>query len=221
MQPLILGYTRVSTDEQADSRNGLEAQRETIRLEAVRRGWSVEHFSDEAVSGKLIGPSLQEALQLLASGQANGLVVAKLDRLSRSIVNAANIIEAAQAQGWSLVILDLGVDLTTAAGRMVAMNLVNFAQYERELISERTKAALAAKKRRGERIGRPRVASPHVVRRIVADRNGGRTYDAIAAALTADGVLSPLGKPTWQPSTVRRIYASATAAVTDTTERTA
>lgn len=50
------------------------------------------------------------------------------------------------------MILDLGVDLTTAAGRMMAMNLVNFAQYERELISERTKAALAAKKRRGERV---------------------------------------------------------------------
>lgn len=229
MQDLMLGYTRVSTEEQADSRNGLEAQRETIHLEAQRRGWGVEYFSDEAVSGKLVGPSLQEALQLLASGQAHGLVVAKLDRLSRSIVNAANIIEAAQSQGWSLVILDLGVDLTTAAGRMVAMNLVNFAQYERELISERTKAALAAKKRRGERIGRPRVASPAVVRRIVADRTAGRTYDAIAAALAADGVLSPLGRPTWQPSTVRRIYraatssevASATVAVAEQTARTA
>ncbi|BDB41539.1 recombinase family protein [Mycobacterium kiyosense] len=150
-------------------------------------------------------------LQLLASGQGDGLVVAKLDRLSRSIVNAANIIEAAQAQGWSLVILDLGVDLTTAAGRMMAMNLVNFAQYERELISERTKSALAAKKRRGERIGRPRAASASVVRRIVQDRNAGWTYDAIASALTAEKVLSPLGNPVWQPSTVRRIYASATA----------
>nr|WP_308204876.1 MULTISPECIES: recombinase family protein [Mycolicibacterium] len=59
-------------------------------------------------------------LQLLTSGQADGLVVAKLDRLSRSIVNAANIIESAQAQGRSLVILDLGVDLTTAGGRMQA-----------------------------------------------------------------------------------------------------
>lgn len=161
------------------------------------------------MSGKTIGPQLREVLQLLASGQGDGLVVAKLDRLSRSIVNAANIIEAAHAQGWSLVILDLGVDLTTAAGRMMAMNLVNFAQYERELISERTKSALAAKKRRGERIGRPRVASASVVRRIVRDREAGKTYDAIAAELTADKVLSPLGRPSWQPSTVRRIYTSA------------
>jgi DNA invertase Pin-like site-specific DNA recombinase len=92
----------------------------------------------------------------------------------------------------------------------MAMNLVNFAQYERELISERTKAGLAAKKRRGERIGRPRVASASVVRRIVRDRAAGKTYDAIASELTAESVLSPLGKPSWQPSTVRRIYTSAT-----------
>lgn len=108
------------------------------------------------------------------------------------------------------MILDLGVDLTTAAGRMQAMMLVNFAQYERELISERTKSALAAKKRRGEPIGRPRVASPSVVRRIVKLSNAGNTYDSIASVLTAENLLSPLGKPSWQPSTVRRIYNSAT-----------
>jgi len=206
----MFGYTRVSTDEQVNG-YGLDAQRDTIEAEARRRGWTVEHFADEGVSGKSIGPNLQEVLQLLAAGQGDGLVVAKLDRLSRSIVNASNIIEAAQRQGWSLVILDLGVDLTTAAGRMQAMMLVNFAQYERELISERTKSALAAKKRRGEPIGRPRVASPSVVRRIVKLRNAGNTYDAIASTLTAEKVLSPLGNPSWQASTVRRIYNSATA----------
>lgn len=211
IQPLMFGYTRVSTDEQAMSRNGLDAQRDAIESQAARRGWTVEHFADEAVSGKNIGPKLSEVLHLLASGQGDGLVVAKLDRLSRSIVNAATIIESAQAQGWSLVILDLGVDLTTAAGRMMAMNLVNFAQYERELMSERTKSALAAKKRRGEPIGRPRVAPASVVRRIAKDRNAGKTYDAIASTLASENVLSPLGKATWQPSTVRRIYTSATA----------
>jgi DNA invertase Pin-like site-specific DNA recombinase len=209
MQPLMFGYTRVSTDEQVNG-YGLDAQRDTIDNQAALRGWTVEHFADEGVSGKTIGPKLAEVLQLLASGQGDGLVVAKLDRLSRSIVNAANIIEAAQAQGWSLVILDLGVDLTTAAGRTMAMNLVNFAQYERELISERTKAGLAAKKRRGEPIGRPRIATASVVRRIVKQRNAGCAYDAIAATLTDAKILSPLGKPTWQPSTVRRIYRAAT-----------
>jgi DNA invertase Pin-like site-specific DNA recombinase len=209
---LMFGYCRVSTEEQAEKRNGLEAQRATIDAEAERRGWAVEHYTDAGVSGKVIGPQLREVLQLLASGQGDGLVIAKLDRLSRSIVNAANIIGAAQAQGWSLVVLDLGVDLTTAAGRMVAMNLVNFAQYERELISERTKAGLAAKRARGERIGRPRQAPPGVVRRIVMDRNTGLSFAKIASTLAAEGILSPAGLPTWQTSTVRRIYASATAA---------
>lgn len=99
MQPLMFGYQRVSTDEQAISRNGLDAQHDTITAEGIRRGWTLEHFADEGVSGKAIGPQLAEVLQLLDSGQGDGLVVAKLDRLSRSIVNAANIIEAAQAQG--------------------------------------------------------------------------------------------------------------------------
>lgn len=209
-EKLFFSYTRVSTEEQAEKRNGLEAQRATIDAEAERRGWQVEYYTDAGVTGKVIGPKLREVLGLLASGQGDGLVVAKLDRLSRSIVNAANIIEAAQAHGWSLVVLDLGVDLTTAAGRMVAMNLVNFAQYERELISERTKAGLAAKRARGERLGRPRLAKPGVVRRIVLDRNTGLSYAKIATALEAEGVLSPAGRPTWQASTVRRIYASAT-----------
>lgn len=211
----FMAYSRVSTEEQAASGNGLEAQRAAIGAGAQRRGWTVEHFTDAGVSGKVIGPQLREVLQRLGAGDADGLIVAKLDRMSRSIVNAANIIEAAQKQGWSLVVLDLGVDLTTAAGRMVAMNLVNFAQYERELIGERTKAALAAKKARNEPIGRPREASRTVVQRIVADRDTGLSFDRIARALEAEGVLSPRGGSRWHSSTARRIYESATR----TTER--
>lgn len=215
--PLFLAYTRVSTEEQANSGNGLQAQRAAIEAEAARRGWQLEHFSDEGVSGKYIGPELQEVLGLLASGQADGLVVAKLDRLSRSIINAANIIESSQAQRWALVVLDGNLDLTTPAGRMFAHNLMNFAQYERELISDRTKAALSAKRNRGERLGRPRLAKPGVVRRIVMDRDAGLSFARIASALEAEGILSPAGRPNWQASTVRRIYQSATAAKEEAT----
>lgn len=210
--PLFFAYTRVSTEEQAASGNGLEAQRATIEAEATRRGWALEHFADEGVTGKIIGPSLQEVLQLLASGQGDGLVVAKMDRLTRSIINAANFIEAAQAQSWSLVVLDLGVDLTTPAGEAMAHMMATFAQFERRLISERTKIALAAKKARGEPIGRPRLAKPGVVRRIVTDREAGMSFAKIATALEVEGILSPAGRPNWQTSSVRRIYQSATAA---------
>lgn len=94
--------------------------------------------------------------------------------------------------------------------RLIAQVMSSFAEYERAQCSERTKAALAAKKRRGERLGRPRLAQPGVVRRTVFDRDAGQTYERIARALTAEGILSPLGKATWQASTVRRIYTSAT-----------
>jgi DNA invertase Pin-like site-specific DNA recombinase len=209
---LFFGYTRVSTEEQAASGNGLEAQRATIDAEAERRGWTVEHFTDAGVTGKVIGPQLREVLELLATGQGDGLVEAKLDRLSRSIINAANVINYARTQGWALVVLDINVDLTTAAGRMIAHNLVSFAEYERDLISERTKAALKAKRARGERLGRKPLAKPGVVRRIVLDRNTGLSFAKIAAGLAAEGIASPEGKPKWEPSTVRRIYDRATAA---------
>jgi DNA invertase Pin-like site-specific DNA recombinase len=209
---LFFGYSRVSTEEQAESRNGLEAQRAAIDAEAKRRGWTVEHYADEGASGKYINGNLREVLQLLASGQGDGLIVAKLDRLARSVVHAANIIQDAQDQGWSLVVLDINLDLSTAAGRMMARTVVNFAEYERELISERTKAGLAAKRARNEPIGRPRLAKPGVVRRIVLDRNAGLSFAKIAAALEVEGILSPAGRSNWQASTVRRIYASATAA---------
>jgi DNA invertase Pin-like site-specific DNA recombinase len=212
VRPLVFGYTRVSTEEQADKRNGLEAQRAIIDVEAAHRGWDVEYLTDAGVSGKSVGPRLQEALQLLASGQGDGLVVAKMDRLARSIVNVANIIESASEQGWSLVALDLGVDLTTPAGEAMAHMLVVFAQYERKLIIQRIKEGMAAKKRRGELISRPRLAQPGVVRRIVMDRNAGLSFDRIAKVLEAEGILSPAGRPNWQSSTVRRIYQSATAA---------
>ena len=206
----MFGYTRVSTEEQADKRNGLEAQREAIDAEAAHRGWDVEHFADEAASGKYINANLREVLQLLASGQGDGLIVAKLDRLARSVVHAANIIEERPAAG--LVARGLGPQSGSddRSGPTMARTVVNFAEYERELISERTKDGLAAKKRRGEPIGRPRLAQPGVVRRIVMDRNAGLSFDRIAKVLEAEGILSPAGRPNWQSSTVRRIYASAT-----------
>ena len=73
----------------------------------------------------------------------------------------------------------------------MARTVVNFAEYERELISERTKAGLAAKKARGEHIGRPRLATAGVVRRIVLDRNAGLSYDRIARALERRGHPQP------------------------------
>ncbi|MGV0580311.1 recombinase family protein [Mycolicibacterium elephantis] len=210
--PLMFGYSRVSTEEQAEKRNGLEAQVAAIDAEAERRAWAIEHFADEGASGKHINESLREALGLLASGQGDGLVVAKMDRLARSVGHADEILQAAQRQGWALVILDINVDLTTPSGEAMANMLATFAQFERRMISQRTKDALAATKRRGTRLGPKPKAPAGVIRRIVMDRDAGLSFDRIARTLTAEGVLTPAGRPVpWQSSTVRRIYQYATA----------
>lgn len=202
----VIGYGRVSTDEQASSGLGLDAQRESVLTEAERRGWTVVWRQDEGCSGKQVNGQLRRALDDLAAGQAEALVVAKMDRLARSVAHASDILEAAKTQGWNLVVLDLGVDLSSPQGRAMGHMLAVFAELERELIGQRTREALAAAKRRGVRLGAPRLASPSVVRRIVMDREAGKSFTAIAKSLTAEGVLSPAGRPVWQDSTVRRIY---------------
>lgn len=197
-----------------DSGLGLEAQEECITREAARRGWTCGVLADVGRSGKHVNPQLRRALDLLASGQADALMVSKVDRLACSVPHASDVLGLAQRQGWDLVVLDLGVELGTPQGRAMAQMLAVFAELERELISSRTREALAARKRRGEPIGRPRLAPAPVVRRIVQAREAGASYRTIAGALTADGVLSPAGRPAWQESSVRRLYAAATAATT-------
>src|SRR5665811_1911797 len=118
-----VGYRRVSTTEQADSGAGLAAQQTIIEAEASRRGWVlVEVLTDEAASGKsLVGRSaLEAAIAAVESGQAEVLVVAKLDRLSRSLLDFASLMARAQNKGWNLVALDLGIDLSTPAGEFLA-----------------------------------------------------------------------------------------------------
>lgn len=207
-KPYMFGYVRVSTEEQVDSRAGLDAQEATIRAEAERRGWDIELFRDEGKSGKYVNEGLREALELLASGQGDGLVVAKMDRLVRSSQHASEILATAERQGWNLSILDMGIDLATPAGNAMARMLAVFAEFERRMISQRTKDALAQKKAAGVAIGRPRLAKPAVVRRIVMERNAGLSFARIARTLTTEGVLSPAGRSTWQESTVRRLFQS-------------
>src|SRR5438046_833544 len=109
----VIGYIRVSTAEQADSGLGLEAQRQTIELEVARRGWTlVGSYEDAGLSGKRLAgrPGIEAALQAVENGTADALVVAKLDRLSRSMLDFCTLMVRSQKKRWALVALDLGVD---------------------------------------------------------------------------------------------------------------
>jgi DNA invertase Pin-like site-specific DNA recombinase len=203
----VLGYVRVSTEEQADSRAGLEAQRAAIQRECERRGWQlVDVVEDAGYSAKdLRRPGVRAALEELERGRANALVVAKLDRLSRSMLDFTAVMAKAQKQGWALVALDCAVDTTTPAGEAMAHVLATFAQFERRLIGQRTREALAVKRKEGIRLGRPQSISPKLARRIRTMRSRGMTLQAISDKLNAEGVPTPRGGSTWRPTSLRAV----------------
>lgn len=203
--PRVVGYVRVSTDEQADSGAGLSAQRLALQQGTSVRGWQVvEVVEDAGLSAKnLKRPGLLRALAMVERGEAEVLMVAKLDRLSRSLLDFAALMEQSRRQGWSLVALDLGVDTSTPAGEMMANVLATFAQFERRLIGQRTKDALAVKRAEGVRLGRPRTLPADVVERIHGLRADGLSLMGIANELNRDGVPTAQGGAHWHPSTVR------------------
>lgn len=207
----VILYSRVSTDDQAASGLGLADQRRLLDTEATWRGWTdTLHVADEGVSAKTLGrPGLAGALEQLSRGEACALVVAKLDRLSRSLIDFCTLMERAQREGWQLIALDLGVDTSTPSGEMMANVMAAFAQYERRLIGQRTAAALAEKKRQGVRLGRPRSLPLPIVERIVREREAGRTLAAIASGLDTDRVPTAQGGARWYPATVRAVLHSA------------
>lgn len=207
----VVGYTRVSTEEQSGSGAGLEAQRDAIRAERDRRGWELACiYEDAGASGKTLAgrPELTAALAAVEAGEADALIVAKLDRLSRSLLDFAGLMERSRRQGWALVALDLGVDTSTPAGEMMANVLASFAQYERRLIGQRTREALAIKKTQGVKIGRPRTLPESIRERIRDERTNGLSLPVIAGGLNRDRVPTAQGGRQWYPSTVRAVLAA-------------
>lgn len=204
----VVGYVRVSTDEQADSGLGLAAQRAAIEAEAARRGWNLLAIHEDAgLSGKTVKgrQGLADALAAVESGDAAALVVAKLDRLSRSLADFAALTTQAQRAGWNLVALDLGIDLGTAAGEFMANVMASAAQWERRIIGQRTRDALAVKRAQGVKLGRPRTLPDSVRSRIIADHAAGQGWSAIANHLNAEHVPTARQGARWYPSTVRAV----------------
>lgn len=207
---MVVGYVRVSTDEQAESGLGLAAQRSAIEAECQRRGWTLAAIHEDALSGKSMNrPGLAAALQAVESGNASAIVVAKLDRLSRSLRDFADIMVKAQARGWNLVALDLGIDLSSAGGEFMANVMASAAQWERRIIGQRTKDALAVKRAQGVHLGRPATLPAEVVERIVTAHKAGEGWSAIARTLNDAGVPTGHGGARWWPSAVRAVALSA------------
>ena len=150
-----VGYIRVSTDKQADHGISLDAQR--TKLEAYAALYDlelVEVIVDAGVSAKTLHrPGLQQALGMLRRGEADALLVAKLDRLTRSVKDLGTLLDKYFADDFTLLSVADSIDTRTAAGRLVLNVLMSVAQWEREAISERTTDALHHLKSQGRKTG--------------------------------------------------------------------
>ena len=144
-------YTRVSTDKQEHSP---EAQREKTKLYCQLKEYKVFKIINEpGKSGKSITnrPGLQQALRWLKWGKADVLVVAKLDRLTRSVQDLCTLLPMSERQGWTFASVAEDFNTNTSMGRFVVSLFVLMGQWERETISERTSAIAAHLKAKGER----------------------------------------------------------------------
>jgi len=199
-----VGYVRIS--KATESGLSLASQRTTVTDEIEGRGWElVELVEDADESGDDDArPGLNRALTLIADGDAEALVVAKLDRLSRSSIYTGQLLEWFERADAALVAMDLSVDTSTPSGKAMATVLAAMGQWEREAIGLRTKEALAAKQARGEPRGRPTV-KPKLKQRIERQRRLGWTLSRIASQLEDDGIATVRGGAKWRPSSVASV----------------
>ena len=201
----VVGYARLSKGEGGDL--GLQAQKRAILAEIERRGWElVGEIREEIKSGAKAAnrPVLQEALAAVRRGEADAVVVARLDRLSRSVVDAGRLLDEARRRGFNIVALDFGLDLSTPQGELVANILTSVAQWERRVIGQRTSAALRAKMAQGWRPHRADPLIPAAVRRkIVRLHRAGISQRKIAEELNAASV--PAVGERWHRGTVIRV----------------
>jgi len=220
----VILYARVSTDEQAANGQSMDAQQDKLQGYAdVYDLDVVEVITDAGESAKTLKrPGLQRALDILRTGGADGLVIAKLDRLTRSVGDWQTLIDEyfGERAGRALYSVGDSIDTTTAGGRLVLNVLLSVAQWEREAIGERTAAALQHKIANGERCGKVRfgydlaadgvtlVSNPdeqEVIRLIRKLRHAGESLRKIAAELNHRGIVTKEGNQQWTHTAVNRI----------------
>ncbi|HMB04018.1 MAG TPA: recombinase family protein [Isosphaeraceae bacterium] len=145
---MLIGYARVSTDDQDLA----------LQMDALRKAGCQRTFTDKTSGTKSDRPGLAEALSHLRAKDV--LVVWKLDRLGRTVKGLVDLVGELSGRGVQFRSLTDGIDTTTTAGRFFFHVMASLAQMERELIAERTKAGLAAARKRGRVGGRKRRMTP-------------------------------------------------------------
>jgi len=192
--PRVALYARVSTTEQHPT-----VQLDPLRSYAAARGFEVaSEYVDHGISGaKARRPALDRLLADARRRRFDAVACVKLDRLARSVNHLTTLGQELAALGVDLIVLDQAIDTTTPAGRLLFNVLGSIAEFERDLIRERTVAGIEAARRRGARIGRPRALRGPETYRLEALAAQGLSMRAIGRELgcspaTAAGELARL-----------------------------
>jgi site-specific DNA recombinase len=202
----VVGYIRVSTEDQARDGVSLSAQQAKLEAYCVVKDWTlVEMVRDEGLSAKsLKRPGLQHLLAMVQARQVDVVVIAKLDRLSRDVRDVYALVELFDKTDVALVSLQESLDATTATGRAMIGMLAVMNQLERELIAERTRDAMQHLKAQGERYCHAVFEDADTLALMQQYRSAGLSYQAVAEQLNAAGVPSTLGGR-WLANAVRCI----------------
>ena len=212
-----IGYVRVSTDKQGIS---LEAQAEKIKAMALVQGTELMDTIVESESAKSLNrPGMAKLLAMVDKGKVQAVIVAKLDRLTRSVKDLCELLERFERRGVALISVAESLDTGSAAGRLVLNIMAAVSQWEREAIGERTRDALRHKRTNGERVGNiqfgyrlcadrrhvePDPAEQAVLNEIQNLRQKGQTLRGIAAALNHRAMRTRRGSA-WRLEHVARI----------------
>jgi DNA invertase Pin-like site-specific DNA recombinase len=200
------GYASVQRGAE-DATAELEAQRRVVEQKCKDAGVDLVEFrrDREPKDGKALDrPSLSYLLGGIAAGEASCIVVAGLERLSRSVAELGALVRWFEQNGVRLIAVELDLDTATPSGRMTARALASIGGWERERVSERTRQGLAAARAKRHTAASSGERDWVALRKRIADmRASGMTLQAIADVLNGEGVPTQRGGAKWRPSSVQ------------------
>ena len=203
----VVGYATVSGSTGRGDGEELKEQAELIASECERRGLVLMELvrEREPQNGKgLERPGLDYALRRISTGEARGLVVSELSRLTRSVAELGAILKWFKHSQARLVAVDQALDTENSGGQLAARTLVEVSGWERERLSEQTRKGLQAARQKRRTAGRPAVSDyPELRARIARMRAQGMTLQAIADQLNDDGIPTVRGGTKWRHSSVQ------------------
>ena len=199
----MVGYASADADQRARANDELRRQVEEIASECERRGLrllEVVRERDRQHRRPLERPGLGYALEQIAAGNASGLVVSDLSRLTHSLPDLGRVLEWLTRRDARFVAAGPGLDTEEEAGRLALRAVIEVSRWERERLAERTRNGMRAARSKGP----ASVAGhPELSERIAGMRSAGMTLQAIADQLNVDGIPTVRGGAKWRPSSVQ------------------